>query len=86
MLPIRAGSEQPNDFAAFCREHRFIRLICFNGAKAAAVYRDKVLGERPREFEDIKSAVLPSTSAAHAAMSYKKKLKRWSIVWEECET
>jgi len=83
---IRAGSEQPNNFITFYREYRSIRLVCFNGAKAAAMYRDRVLGELPRELKEMRSAVLPSTSAAHAAMRYEDKLKRWSIVREQCET
>jgi hypoxanthine-DNA glycosylase len=83
---IMAGSEKANDFAAFYREYPLIKLICFNGRKAAAMYKKTVLHELPGEFKEIKSAVLPSTSAAHAAMPYEEKRSRWSVVREECET
>jgi double-stranded uracil-DNA glycosylase len=83
---IRAGSAQANDFTTFYQEHQLIKMICFNGAKAAAMYEDKVLRQLPHEFKQIKSALLPSTSAANAATPYKEKLKLWSIVRKECET
>jgi hypoxanthine-DNA glycosylase len=83
---IRRGSEQPNDFSRFYEEHQLIRLICFNGAKAEAMYRDKVLPELPSQHQKIRSAVLPSTSAANAAIPYQEKLKLWSVVRKECET
>jgi hypoxanthine-DNA glycosylase len=83
---IRAGSEQPNDFTTLYGEHRLIKVICFNGAKAGAMYKNKVLPELPSEFKEMKSAVLPSTSAANAAMPYSDKLRLWSIVRKECET
>ena len=83
---IRAGSEVPNEFAGFYRDHPLIRLICFNGQKAAAMYEKKVSRTLPGKFSNIKSAVLPSTSAAHASVPYREKLRLWSIVKDECET
>jgi hypoxanthine-DNA glycosylase len=83
---IRSGSEKPNDFTTFFQEHPRIKMICFNGAKAATMYKARVLEELPGEFRQIKSATLPSTSAANAAMPYKEKLNLWSVVRKECET
>jgi TDG/mug DNA glycosylase family protein len=83
---IRVGSEEANDFTTFYQEHQLIQMICFNGAKAAAMYKKKVLLELPSEFKEMKRAVLPSTSAANAAMPYEEKLKLWSIVKKACET
>ena len=78
---IRRGSEVPNDFAAFLAAHPHIRLICFNGAKAAALFRKHV-----KPCVAVKCIDLPSTSPAHAAMSFEEKLKRWDVVRKACET
>jgi TDG/mug DNA glycosylase family protein len=76
--------DEPNDFVDFLRSHEQLRLICFNGKKAANLYHHRV--KRSKELEAIAVEVLPSTSAAHAAMPYKMKLARWSIVRSRCET
>jgi len=78
---IRRGSEDPNDFAAFLATHPHIKLICFNGAKAAALFREHVKPSAPVECID-----LPSTSPAHAAMSFEEKVKRWDVIRKACET
>jgi hypoxanthine-DNA glycosylase len=85
---IRAGSldsaiEQhsaiPNDFAGFLAQHPQIRRICFNGAKAEALYTRLVrpqLAVNP-EMQHLR---LPSTSPAHAALPFAAKLQAWQIV------
>lgn len=81
---IDSDSVMANDFADFLRSHRAIKLICFNGSKAEALYRRLVL---PKLFERgaIRYEVLPSTSPANASMSFAEKLRRWSVVRRECE-
>lgn len=73
---IDPRSMQPNDFAAFYAAYPGIERVCFNGAKAAAVYRRQVLPGLPaqhaRRYFD-----LPSTSPAHAALPQEEKLRRW---------
>jgi TDG/mug DNA glycosylase family protein len=69
-----------NGFQAFLRTHSQLRLIAFNGAKAAELYRRLVIPTLPAPFLKIPTQVLPSTSPAHAAMPYGEKLKRWQIV------
>lgn len=73
---IDAATIVPNDFAAFFAAHADIGRVCFNGAKAAALYRRHVLPvltlERELQYFD-----LPSTSPAHAAMSQQEKLALW---------
>ncbi len=69
-----------NDFVSFYRGHPRIERVFFNGAKAEASYRRYVrasVGEvgRPREY-----LRLPSTSPAHAALSFGKKLEAWRVV------
>jgi hypoxanthine-DNA glycosylase len=71
------ASVVPNDFAAFIESHPDIDLICFNGGKAADLYRRLVLPSLPRA---IRTETLPSTSPAHAAMTYADKQARWAAV------
>jgi len=75
---IVQASVVPNDFAAFIESHPHIVLICFNGGKAADLYRRLVLPGLPDTFCATHTETLPSTSPAHAAMSFEDKLARWS--------
>lgn len=73
---IRHDTLVPNDFAAFLQAHPAITRICFNGGKAATLYRRHVLPTLPQaalEYHD-----LPSTSPAHAAISFDQKLAAWT--------
>jgi hypoxanthine-DNA glycosylase len=72
------ASVAANDFAAFFKTHRSIGLIGFNGAKAAELYRRHVLPRLDVRSASIEMRRLPSTSPAHAAMPYARKLKAWS--------
>lgn len=75
---IDAASAVPNDFAAFFASYPRVELVAFNGKTAARLYRQHVasrVSERQAEF-----MTLPSTSPAHAAMSYAEKLKCWQKI------
>jgi double-stranded uracil-DNA glycosylase len=72
---IAAQSVVPNPLADFFADHPAIRLVCFNGAKAAVLYRRHV-----PPITGITYITLPSTSPAHAAMPYEKKLELWSVI------
>ena len=72
---IAINTAQANDFNKFFSLHPNIERVCFNGRKAADLFRRLVElddGARPRHFEH-----LPSTSPAHASMTYADKLARW---------
>jgi hypoxanthine-DNA glycosylase len=60
----------PNDLGALKESAPALRRICFNGRMAA---------RRIREVEafGFEAMVLPSTSPAHAGMSFEQKLARW---------
>jgi TDG/mug DNA glycosylase family protein len=76
---IEASSAVPNDFAAFLAEHPEIRRICFNGAKAEALYAKHVrprLAGNPR----IQHLRLPSTSPANASLPFAEKLRAWRAI------
>ena len=74
---IVAASVVPNDIAGFLRSHPGIRRICFNGTRAADLFRRFVVPRLPEEALAIRRLTLPSTSPAHAAMSFQQKLQLW---------
>ncbi len=73
---IKADSVVPNDFAAFFASHPHIQRVCFNGAKAAALYRRHVL-PKVTALTHLEYVALPSTSPAHAAAGFDAKLAVW---------
>jgi hypoxanthine-DNA glycosylase len=77
---IRLATVETNDISGFLRAHPAVGLICFNGKKANEIYDRKVRQDPPSIFARIRYEVLPSTSPAHAAMSYEQKLSRWRRV------
>ncbi len=76
---IQPLSVVPNDFAGFLATHPRIRRICFNGAKAEALYMRQV---RPRlaPGPEVEHLRLPSTSPAHAALPFPAKLQAWRAI------
>jgi double-stranded uracil-DNA glycosylase len=76
------ASALANDFAAFFRAHPQIRRVFFNGRKAEEMYRRIVLPTLGDEFQEIRYACLPSTSPAHAGMTFAKKLEKWKTLKE----
>jgi TDG/mug DNA glycosylase family protein len=71
-----------NNFRAFFHIHPGIRLIAFNGGTAAKLYERHVLPTLTDAQRSIPRATLPSTSGAHASLSFANKAARWSVLWE----
>ena len=67
--------EVPNDFTAFLNEHPNIKLIAFNGQKAAAFFKKHIGITQNYTF-----ITMPSTSPAHASKSFEQKLKEWEVI------
>jgi hypoxanthine-DNA glycosylase len=75
---IDRNSVAPNDFATFFARHPRVRRVYFNGTTAEQCYQRRVLPllpADPRVYER-----LPSTSPAHAALSFEEKLAAWRVV------
>ena len=71
---------QVNDFAGFFEQSPAVKAVFFNGAKAEAVYKKQVLINLPEPWRNIHYQRLPSTSPAHAALSFEDKLAQWRSI------
>jgi len=71
---IRLESAEANDLVGFLAEYLEIRLICFNGQKAAKLFQ-RFVG--PEVTDAMLYETLPSTSPAYASMPYVDKLAKW---------
>ncbi len=72
---IQPQSAAVNDFRKFLRTHRRVTRIYFNGVTAEIIFRRHVL---PGLDDDCASLTrLPSTSPAHASLSFAEKLTAW---------
>jgi len=69
-----------NDFVALFRDQPQISIVCFNGQTAAKLYRRFVAPTLEKGSNAPNYQTLPSTSPAHASMSFEEKLERWEIV------
>ena len=75
---IVSASIEVNDFAAFLVRYQNIRHIFLNGGKAAQEFKRRVLPELPPDISArLTITQLPSTSPAHAGMTFADKLKMW---------
>jgi len=78
---IELDSIRANDFASFFRTHERIDRVFFNGSTAQTTYVRHVLPSVTSL--GLQYTRLPSTSPAHAALSYQQKLAAWRIVLKQ---
>lgn len=74
---IELQTVRANDFERFFEAYPDIRLICFNGETAARLYRRLVLPGLSARAAAIPALGLPSTSPAHAALTFDQKREKW---------
>ena len=67
----------PNRIPQLLKRYPRIRTVFVNGKTAERLFR-RYFGEKVK----LPVICLPSTSPAHAAMSFREKLKRWEVVRE----
>lgn len=77
------ASAEANDFRAFFRAHPRIRRVFFNGRKAESMYERFVLPTLGAEHASIRYFSLPSTSPAHAGMTFARKLAKWRQIRDD---
>lgn len=63
----------PNDFTALFKHYLAVHTLLFNGQAAARYFKRFYGWEVPGKT----LVILPSTSPAHASLSYAQKLARW---------
>ncbi|MDX1539415.1 DNA-deoxyinosine glycosylase [Arsukibacterium sp.] len=78
-LDSAISAEQANDFGLFFKQHSEIRAIAFNGGKAWQCFRRQVINKQPLP-ESLQLLQLPSTSPAHASLSFSDKLLHWQQI------
>jgi hypoxanthine-DNA glycosylase len=69
-----------NDFERLFETHRKITHVFFNGRKAAEFFEKRVLQQFGDIWPERAYVTLPSTSPAHASLSFAQKLDRWREV------
>ncbi len=74
------ASAAANDFRSFLANHRSLRRVYFNGRKAEEMYRRMVLPTLGDDFPTLEYRCLPSTSPAHAGLSFARKLAQWRAI------
>lgn len=74
---IEPGSVVANDFAALLEACPGVGRIAFNGAMAADAWRRHVAPTLPPAAAAVPTVRLPSTSPAHASMSFDDKCAAW---------
>ena len=75
---IDKASQIPNDFQSFFTHHTKITRVYFNGSMAEQIYRKRVLPFL--KVQPLEYLRLPSTSPAHAALSFERKLEAWKPI------
>ena len=78
---IDTTSINPNNFEAFFLTHPHVTHVFFNGALAEKCYQMHIMPGL--QAQPLHYSRLPSTSPAHAAMPYEKKLNAWKDILAE---
>ena len=82
---IVRGSERANALVPLIVSLGQLRVIAFNGATAASLFRRHVEPHLPELRQPVQRIALPSTSPAHAAMGLEALREAWSVLapWQE---
>lgn len=75
---IVTNTQRVNDIPGLVARHDSLRLVAFNGKKAAEVFRRRIEPDLPAGR--IETVTLPSTSPAYASLRLGQKLDRWREV------
>ena len=78
---IDPGSMQTNDFHLLLTQHPQLRTLFFNGTTAETCFRRHVLPNLPTSLQkSLQLTRLPSTSPAHASLSFAEKRLAWKKI------
>lgn len=79
---IHPDSEVANNFRDLFERSPEITDVFFNGAKAESAFNKHVRNALLDQFPEMRFARLPSTSPAHASMTFEQKLASWAVIKE----
>lgn len=71
---------EPNDFKRFFSRHKHVTAVFFNGAKAEQLFKKNSLKTLNQAQQNLSFFRLPSTSPAHAALTFEQKLLQWEVI------
>lgn len=74
---IERDSVEPNPLGRLLTDHSSIQAILFNGQAAAALYARHVIQTLSPVAAALPRITLPSTSPAHARLSFQRKAAQW---------
>ena len=77
---IDQSTIEPNDFIEFFSRHKQVTAVFFNGAKAEQLFKKNILMTLNQAQQKLSFFRLPSTSPAHAALTFKQKLLQWAVI------
>lgn len=77
---IERDSIRCNDFATFSEQHPQIQCVAFNGHSAAQLFRRYASPTLSPKWRDVRYIALPSTSPAHANLSFDDKFQAWQSI------
>lgn len=72
---IDLNTAKTNDIAALMRRQPDLQIICFNGSTAEKIFKQRI--QTSLGNVSIKYIRLPSTSPAHASISFDDKVDAW---------
>ena len=68
-----------NDFESLLKQYPNIKMIAFNGRKSQETFKRFVVGKQNLPA-DLIMEYFPSTSPAHAYISFEQKAATWSVL------
>ncbi|MCU0736368.1 MAG: DNA-deoxyinosine glycosylase [Methylotetracoccus sp.] len=77
---IEEASILPNEVGPFLDQHGAIGRVYFNGSKAEQAFRRYIAPTLSPQRVDLRCFRLPSTSPAHASLSFEQKLDAWQVL------
>ena len=81
---IQPQTQVANDFNALFQAYPNIRAVFFNGAKAESYFKRHIASSLTQH--EVHFTRLPSTSPAHASLSFEKKLEAWRVIRQNIES
>ena len=77
---IDQSTIETNDFKEFFSKHKDVNAVFFNGAKAEQLFKKNSLKTLDQAQQNLSFFRLPSTSPAHAALTFEQKLLQWEVI------